>query len=177
MIDLVLSRGKYFLNNGGNALRSVCSLPHARFIEGGNGVAQMAQGHLSPTPLVLGNMGDEKTRQGVFDSVKLCLSQGCLYSPMAVNLVLEGSDNFVCKLYPITVEELGPGWIVGRERIITTVSRSFRWPAKGGEVRLYRYDAQGNLMKPEPSVRVEAGKDLVLEVPQKGLVIAENDER
>lgn len=173
MVNAVLQRGKFFLNNGGNALRSLNRLPHARFIEGGNGPAMMPQGHLSPTPLVLGNMGDEATRQGVFESVKACLSQGCLYSPTAVNLLLNGPDDFVCKLYPITVKELGPGWIIGQERLITTVSRSFPWPPTEATLRLYRYDAQGQLLEPVPERTVEAGQELALEVPPQGLLIAE----
>jgi hypothetical protein len=172
MIDEVLRRGRFFLNNGGNVLRSVCRLPHARFIEGGNGPAMMAQGHLSPTPLVLGNLGDEKTRKGVFESVKVCLSKGCLYSPTAVNLLLEGSDNFVCKLYPLTVRELRCGWIVGRERLITSVSRTFHWPEGGGKVTLYRYDEKGDLLKPDAAT-IEAGGEFKVEVPESGLVIAE----
>ena len=113
MAGEVLRRGKYFLGNGGSALRSVNRLPIARFIEGGNGTAQWPQGHLSATPLILGNMGDERTRQGVFASVKACLREGCLYSPTPVNLLLDGRDNFVCKLYPMTVQRIGPGWVVG----------------------------------------------------------------
>ncbi|HPT99759.1 MAG TPA: hypothetical protein PLU39_18000, partial [Armatimonadota bacterium] len=53
MAHEVLGRGKFFLGNGAAALRSVNSLPIARFIEGGNGYGAMAFGHLSPTPLVL----------------------------------------------------------------------------------------------------------------------------
>ena len=172
MVHLVLRRGGFFLNNGGNALRSVCSLPHARFIEGGSGPAVMSQGHLSPAPLVLGNMGDETTRKGVFDSVKACLERGCLYSPTAVNLVLEGRDNFVCKLYPITVQQLGPGWVIGRERLITVVSRPFRWPEGGGSARLFRYDAEGKLIG-RSQATVEAPKGLTVDVPEEGLAIAE----
>jgi hypothetical protein len=144
MTGEVLRRGRYFLGNGGSALRSLNSLPIARFIEGGNGASRWPQGHLSATPLVLGNMGDEKTREGVFASVRACLREGCLYSPTAVNLLLEGPSNFVSKLYPMTVREIGPGWIVGEERIATTVSRKFPWP--GGEVRRYAYDAKGELL-------------------------------
>ena len=65
MIHECLRRGKPFLANGGSALRSINSLPIHRFIEGGNGHGTMAGGHLSAVPLVLGNMGDELSRQGV----------------------------------------------------------------------------------------------------------------
>jgi len=171
MAGEVLRRGRYFLGNGGSALRSLNSLPIARFIEGGNGAANWSQGHLSATPLVLGNMGDEKTREGVFASVRACLREGCLYSPTAVNLLLDGPSNFVSKLYPMTVKEIGPGWIVGQERIATVVSGRFPWP--GGTVRRYAYDAKGELLDaPAVVERVEEG-EVEVKVEEGGLVVVE----
>lgn len=169
----VLRRGKFFLGNGGNALRSLAGAPIHRFIEGGNGAAAWSQGHLSAVPLVLGNTGDEKTTQGVFETVRGCLALGCVYSPTAVNLLLDGPENFVSKLYPISVEELGPGWVIGRERLLTTVARDFAWPRAAGTLRLYRYDRQGKRLAAEPDVTVTPGKPLALTVPEGGLTIAE----
>jgi hypothetical protein len=169
----VLRRGKFFLGNGGNVLASTFRLPIHRFIEGGNGTSQMGQGHLSAVPLVLGNMGDEKTVQGVFSSVKVCLQHGCLLSPMASNLLLEGADNFVSKLYPLTIVELGPGFVIGKERLITTVAGPFKWPAQGGRLKLYRYSKEGARLPAEANVTVKAGQPLKLPVPEGGLVIAE----
>jgi len=174
MLNEIASRGKFFLGNGGPALRSHTRFPHHRFVEGGNGSHTYASNHLAPVPLVLGNMGDTGTMQGVFESVRKCLQFGCVYSPMAVNLQLKGRDNFVCKLYPITVTELGPGWVVGRERIATIESRIFSWPHGGGKVKLYRYEASGNLMPETPIVSVTAGQTLKIQVPDKGLVVAES---
>jgi hypothetical protein len=171
MANEVLRRGRYFLGNGGSALRSVNELPIARFIEGGNGSTNWTQGHLSATPLVLGNMGDETTREGVFASVRACLREGCLYSPTAVNLLLDGPDNFVSKLYPMTVRELGPGWIVGEERIATTVSGQYPWP--GGVVRWYIYDARGQLGDTPAVVETVPPGEITVKVPEGGLVIVE----
>jgi len=176
LIHLLLDRGLFFLNNGGNSLLSVCRMPHQRFVEGGNGVSTMPQGHLSPVPLVLGNLGGETTRKGVFEDVKTCLSQGCIYSPAAVNLLVTGPDDFIPKLYPITPVELGPGWVVGEERIITTVSRTFHWRGKPGRLRILRFDADGGPLGPGPGVAIGAGKELALDVPPEGLVIAEREE-
>jgi len=173
MVHEVLRRGKFFLGNGAAALRSVNALPVARFIEGGNGYGTMAGGHLSTVPLILGNMGDRTSRKGVFDSVKLCLSLGCIYSPAAVNLLLDGPDNFVCKLYPITIREIGPGCVKGEERLITTVTGRYDWPGRRARVRLYRYGAEGDLLDRDTVVEVDADRELELKVPEKGLVIAE----
>jgi hypothetical protein len=168
-----LNRNKFFLANGAASLRSVTSLPYQRFVEGGNGISWFAAAHLNPTPLVLGNMGDEKSQKGVFESVKKCLAYGCLYSPMAVNLVLKGADNFVCKLYPMTVRELHSDAVVGEERLVTAASGSYAWPGRPGTVRLFRYDAKGDLLGAEPAVEVGPDDKLTVRVPPGGLAIAE----
>jgi hypothetical protein len=173
IIGEVLRRGKFFLGNGGAALRSVGSQPVARFVEGGNGYGTMAGAHLSTVPLILGNFGDQKTRKGVFDAVKTCLSLGCIYSPGAANLLLDGPDNFVCKLYPITVRELGPGWVRGEERFITTISGDYKWPGPAAKVRLYRYDVNGKLMSRDTVLEIAQDQKLKLDVPDRGLLIAE----
>jgi hypothetical protein len=173
IVHEALRRGKFFLANGGVALRSVTVLPVARFVEGGNGEPSMAGGHFSSVPLVLGNFGDETTRRGIFEAVKSCLSMGCVYSPHSCNLLLEGPDNFVCKLYPITIRKLGPGWIEAQERLISRVSRTFSWPGRAATLRLYRYDSRGDLLGRPDLVRIKAGQRFDLRVPKDGLVIAE----
>lgn len=176
MIHECLARNKPFLGNGGSALRSINALPIHRFIEGGNGHGAMAGGHLSAVPLVLGNMGDEKTRQGVFDAVKQCLGIGCIYSPTAVNLLLEGPDNFVCKLYPLTVREIGPGTVTGEQRLITLHSGEYNWPGRDAHVRLYEYNSAGELVSRDTVVSLTSAERLTATVPEKGLLIAEVEE-
>lgn len=168
-----LVRGKMFLGNGGSALRSINALPIHRFIEGGNGHGTMAGGHLSAVPLVLGNMGDERSQQGVFDSVKQCLGIGCIYSPTAVNLVLTGADNFVCKLYPLSIREIGPGTVIGEQRLITMHSGDYAWPGRDAQVRLYEYNSTGDLLSKDTILTVTAAEPITLTVPEHGLVIAE----
>ena len=167
----VLVRDKLFLGNGTGVLRSVTQLPVARFTEGGNGHGKMAGGHLSNVPLILGNFGNSKTRKGVFENVKECLEIGCIYSPMAVNLLLQGPDNFVCKLYPITVRKLGAGTILGKERLITSKSGVFEWPGKQARARMYVYDSNGDL-KSKDLATLTAGENRI-EVTPGELVIAE----
>ena len=168
-----LRRGKAFFANGGAALRSGNDLVISRFVEAGNGLNTLSDAHLNQVPLVLGNFGDLTTRSGVLAVVRDCLARGCVYSPTAVNLLLEGSDNFVCKLYPITVREIGPGFVVGEERLITTDSGRHRWPGRAASVRVYRYNSRGNLLGRDPVTRVDANEAYPIEVPPQGLVIAE----
>lgn len=171
--NAALSRGKFFLANGGPALRSTTSLPGHFFVEGGNGSTWLPRAHLIATPLIFGNFGDNKTLPGVMTAVRQCLEAGTIYSPYAVNLLLKGPDNFVSKLYPITVTEIGPGWVKGKERLATIISGPSPCPGDVDTVQLYRYDAQGNRLT-DPSDTIQSpGAKLQLNVPAGGLVIAE----
>ncbi len=172
--NAALSRGKFFLGNGGPALRSTTSLPGHYFMEGGNGLSWFPRTHLTAAPLVFGNFGDSKSLAGIIAAVRQCLSVGTLYSPGAgIHLLLKGPDNFVSKLYPMTVMEIGPGWIRGKERLATIVSGHYQWPTPGARMRVYSYDAQGNRIENANSILLLTGSDLALQVPKNGLVIAE----
>lgn len=68
---------------------------------------------------------------------------------------------------------MGPGYVVGRERLITTVSRTFDWPPAPSRVAQYRYNAEGDLLDRKTLSTVDAAGTLSVEVPDAGLVIAE----
>ena len=89
--------------------------------------------------------------------------------------MLDGPDNFVCKLYPITIRAIGPGLIEGEQRLVATRSGEFDWPGRDAAVTLYAYDGNGDLMDRQnlPQVQVNAARPLDITVPPKGLVIAE----
>jgi hypothetical protein len=125
-------------------------------------------------PLVLGNYGTENTLPGVLKAVREALSQGCVYSPHnRTNWVLEGPDNFVCKLYPVTVTEIGPGFVAARERFIVMKSGTYSWTgAADGEAELFVYNAEGKRIRNGSRAKIADGK-ITLEVPDHGLVIAE----
>lgn len=174
LVHEVISRGKFFFCNGTVSLRSLNNLQILNFGEGGNGPGTYSRNHLSSVPLILGNTGDTKTRKGIFETVKSVLGRGCIYSPeSSVNLLVEGSDNFVCKLYPITIQRIGPGCVKGKERLITTVSGDYNWPGYSTVVRIYEYNAEGNLNAQNKLVSLKAGQRLELQVPSDGLLIAE----
>ena len=37
---------------------------------------------------------------------------------------------------------------MGEERLTTTVSGTYRWPGRATKLRLYRYNAEGELQRP-----------------------------
>ena len=175
VISMTKERGLFFLGNGSAALRSINNSQALRFWEGGNGMATLGYAHLDHVPLVFGNYGNPKTQKGVFSAVREGLGAACIYSPTNCNLILKGRDNFVCKLYPITVVELYPGLIIGRERLITLNSGTFSWPGapEGAKIELFNYDAEGNRIPNSGEAPVVKDGKVTLTVEKAGLVIAE----
>ncbi len=177
-IKEVNKRRKYFLCNGSASLRKVNNLCAMRFTEGGNGVSKWRSAHLASVPLIYANFGEfrrKRTTENLFKDVKAVIEEGCLYSPTWSNLALDGPDNFVCKLYPISIMSIWPGTIIGKQRLITTHSGSFQWHDRDIKVKLYVYDEKGVLQnrKNLPIMTVSAGMKIKLDVPAKGMIIAE----
>ena len=82
-------------------------------------------------------------------------------------------DNFVCKLYPITVTEIGPGFVAGKERFITRKSGTFTWKSvANAKAELFVYNSKGIRINIGKRTNVVNGK-IKLDVPANGLVIAE----
>ena len=165
--------GLDFLCNGGEVGRGASRAPGHSFVEG-TALINMPAAHLHNVPLVLGNYGTERTRAGVMVAVREALSLGCIYSPHVwTNTVLEGEDNFVCKLYPVTVTEIGPGFVAAKERFSTSKSGTFTWKGvTDGTAELFIYNAEGNRINKGSRTGIVNGK-ITLNVPPKGLVIAE----
>jgi hypothetical protein len=51
--------------------------------------------------------------------------------------------NVMQYIFPTTPTELGPGWIIGRERIVSKTARSFTFPAGSSPLLLRYFDRQG----------------------------------
>ncbi len=172
-LELVKRGGGIFVGNGSAATRPVNTAPALRFWEGASGFATTGGAHLSHVPMIYGNYGDEKTLRGVFQAARAAIGAGCLYSPRSCNLLLRGRDNFVCKQYPMTVVEIAPGVVVGRERLVSVRNGVIAWPGvpEGAAATVFAYDQDGNRV-PAPEAVVRGGK-IHLKVPPEGMVIAE----
>lgn len=170
LLHKLTSNGKFFLGNGPTVSRDILASAGHRFSEGASSHANMAAGHLNHVPLVLGNYGDQKSTAGVMAAVREALLAGCVYSPFSTtHFHLQGPDNFVCKLYPLTIHRLGPGTIWGKERLITCISGEYTLPPEAFAPRLFIYDKKGERVDaPAPQ-----GNRLTLDVPEGGLVIVE----
>ncbi|MBO4512046.1 MAG: hypothetical protein J5746_04725 [Victivallales bacterium] len=167
------AHGKLLLTNGGECGRLACYSKTQGFTEG-TAVIYMPKVHLFHVPMVLGNFGTENTRPGVMKAVREVLQHGCVYSPHnRTNHVLEGADNFVCKLYPVTVTEIGSGFVAARERFIARESGVYTWAGvSDGDVEIFAYNEDGIRVQKGFKAKIVNGS-IKLEVPPKGLVIAE----
>ena len=167
------AQGKLLLGNGGEVGRMACYSRMQGFVEG-IALMYLPKAHLFHVPLVLGNMGTENTLPGVMRDVRQVLQYGCVYSPYRLtNQVLEGADNFVCKLYPLTITEIGPGFVAARERFIARESGVYAWAGvSDGEVEIFAYNEDGTRVQKGAKAKIVNGS-IKLEVPPKGLAIAE----
>ena len=173
LLQKLTSQNKIFLGNGGECSLAInCSAGYG-FVEG-TSLINMPQIHLHNVPLVLGNFGDENSKKGVFQGAREALKMGGLYTPHAgSNRFLEGKNNFICKMYPITIREIGPGFIAAKERFITRHSGTFIWKGvDNADVTLYIYNETGDRIKAGSKGKVVNGK-ITLDVPENGMIIAE----
>lgn len=99
---------------------------------------RMCAGHLS-TPIGLGYRvarinGQSKYAQVVMKTIITYLRHGALYYYYNELIPVEGpgagENGPANSMYPITPVELGPGFVIGKERIISAKSHTFQWPCE-----------------------------------------------
>jgi hypothetical protein len=120
-----------------------------RFVETGGGAHDDYSTHLY-TPIALGMpMGsmpqNQRNAKGFIADVVLNLKHGALYYYYTIPL---GFDyGCINRMFPFTPRELHAGWLVGEERIITSVPGEFGW-ADMSKARVYHYNLEGKETKP-----------------------------
>jgi hypothetical protein len=171
LVRSVLARGAQMMANGAPATRELQTAGIVRWVESTGGFWSGASAHLS-TPLELSLWSDTMTLRDVIAEMRRFLKTGVLYSPGRCLHLLSGADNVVARQFPITVQRVGAGTVIGKERIVTAVSGLWHWPEPGGRVRVLTYDENGKLLGPQVR-EVQAGTGLQLDVPAGGVVIAE----
>lgn len=109
-----------------------------------------AKGHLS-TPVILGirpqrfgEEGNKKCAEIIIKSVITALRNGLLYYYYGDIIPTEGEGageyGPVNRMFPFTPVEINEGYLIGEERIITTVSKVFLWHK---EPNIYLFDLKG----------------------------------
>ena len=180
VIEYGIGKGKMVLVNGHPITRDTQSLGHLAFnesewvfepldwIDGKPSWEQRpCEAHLS-TPLALGFRpsrygaeGEENYARILVKGAIAFLRHGILYFHYSQNIPESGpgSGQFgpFNHMFPITPVRLGEGFVEGRERIVTVVSREFHWPLERRPVIL-RFDEIGRQVEHEiEPVRSGAG--------------------
>ena len=99
-----------------------------------------ADNHLSQTPVGLGGglLWDETE---TYRDVVNMLNSGSLY--FFINWRRLRGESLATHLYPITCEDVRPGYARGPERIVTTRSGVYGWPGDRALHRVRRFDGRG----------------------------------
>ncbi|MFV1965998.1 MAG: hypothetical protein ACC628_11280 [Pirellulaceae bacterium] len=177
----ILDKGGRVVINGQPTARETRGIPVYAFQEmdndGVNPLAFMnekppvfywqARGHLA-SPIILGlrpvRYGDEgkhRWAEIITKGIITALRNGVLYYYYSSTIPAEGAGageyGPLNHMFPFTPVELHEGWLVGRERIVTCVSRTFHWP-HADEPRCMRFDLHGREKKHTfPRTRADNG--------------------
>jgi hypothetical protein len=124
-----------------------------------------AKGQLS-TPIALGFRPEFHGEWAVKNSAKVIqkgviayLRHGLLYyhynSDIPTNGLGAGEYGAINHMFPITPVEIGPGWVIGKERIVTCVSGQYAWPLER-KPQLFVFDLLGKPVDIRPQVEKSA---------------------
>lgn len=93
------------------------------------------------SPLVLGDHLSEESEVDAYRNMLSALDYGCVYYWYG-DRVIPGYETLTSKMFPITPVQLGQGFIIGKERIVTRTSGFFGW-GDSSEHEVFFYDETG----------------------------------
>lgn len=125
IVDYIRGKGLFLMANTQPHTRTMMREKIVRFVETGT-YSAMANTHLA-CPLGLGNHSMESTHAESARHVRELLKRGGVYYGHYYNRG-PASWNFTSVMFPITPQQIGPGYVLGEERIHTTVSGRFAFP-------------------------------------------------
>ena len=101
-----------------------------------------ARGHVY-TPIILSDHLSESSFQDTYNNILKGLDYGCVFFFYRWEPKME-YETITSKMYPITPVELGQGFIIGEERILTRRSGLFGW-GDNSTAEVFFYDQHGKL--------------------------------
>ncbi len=137
-IKRVQEKGGLLIANSAPVTDTMTKFHIPRFIETGS-MNNLTRAHLS-SPIGLGDHLSEKRPEDVYQGVLEHLKYGCIY--YCYNQVPDTSDNILKRMYPITPIEIHEGYILGEERIITSISGVYGWD-DDSKLTVYYYNRSG----------------------------------
>jgi hypothetical protein len=140
LVKRILDSGKYLIVNGGPATETMTKLHFMRFTETGS-IGNCVRMHLT-TPIALGDHLTERTETDCYRCMLAALKFGCVYywywdgvGPITFHTLTD-------YMFPITPVELGEGYILGKERIVTARSGWFSFGDNSAFV-VHFFNAEG----------------------------------
>lgn len=134
----IMSKGGVVVANNVLPTRTVASLPFIFDKE----ITEGPEMHLLPTPCTLGNPASIEDEQGLYRDVLGKLSVGNLYFFYGGPVDLK-HEPLPARMYPITVTEVRPYLVIGRERLVTGRTGDYGWPRDRALHKVYRFDSRG----------------------------------
>lgn len=113
------------IGNGAPHTRTMASLHFPRFVETGS-ISHCARAQLF-TPIALGDHLTERSELDAYRVMLRALDFGCVYYWYNDMTVIPTHPHLTQFMFPITPMELGEGFIIGLERILTNRSGLFGW--------------------------------------------------
>ncbi|OQA82417.1 MAG: hypothetical protein BWY31_03180 [Lentisphaerae bacterium ADurb.Bin242] len=145
MMKFLKSRGRKLLANGPPATRTLHRHHAMQFVEHGMGESGLVAAHFA-TPLAW----DYSRGVPGFIHFRDSLDFGAL--------ALTWSGPWSVQCFPFTPMEIRPGYLIGKERIITRLSGKFGWNDRC-DAEVYVYDGNGKQVeKPDVKIKNENGK-------------------
>jgi hypothetical protein len=163
ILQHVLKKGKFIVTNTQPIVNETLKIPAMRFHEMENDrlntfmllandkppvMKHQARCHLSNSPIILGVRPPRYSKQRhewakiLNRAVIICLRNGTLYYYYGKTVDSNGGFGPVNNMFPLTPVEFGAGFVIGKERIITCVSRQFT--VEGRKPQCLLFDDHGN---------------------------------
>lgn len=165
MAQWLLNHDLWLICNSSPMTRTEMQFKVPRFTETGS-ATNLLDTHLF-TPIGLADHLTERTHADTIKGQLQFLDYGCLYYyyPPLVKVENSGLTRW---MYPITPVAIGPGWILGKERILTTRPGRFTWgDAALPEVEVHVIDGDGKEVSPTFTKTGEDGVEwLDLQLPR-----------
>lgn len=146
----ILQNGRTLIANGPIDAQELRDMHPMAFTETGQG-SFCARTQLY-TPIALGDHLSEVTEADAYHGMLNALDYGCVYYWYSED-VNTTHKTLTEHMFPLTPLRLGPGYLFGRERILTRISGYFGWN-DSSEFDVYVYDENGILRTDVKSERV-----------------------
>lgn len=125
LLSRIRKDGKFLIGNGAPHTRTIAQMKFPTVNETIS-YSTLNDAHFS-TPWGLGNHDLTNDPGSWAEMTRRMLDYGCLFTPYQLGDKLPNCG-FLPLMYPITIQELRPGVVLGQQRIITNRSGLFGWP-------------------------------------------------